>query len=73
VLTSRHEHPFRYFTSSPEVIRLVVMMYVCDTRWRRNLDWHLSRQRSPFLITKMMLLTENKLRFAGDATRLRDG
>ena len=28
VVSSGHEHPFRYFNSSPYVIRLVVMMYV---------------------------------------------
>ena len=27
-------NPFRYFNSSPEVIRLVVMMYACGTHCR---------------------------------------
>jgi len=28
-------NPFRYFNSSPEVIRLVVMMYIRLAEWRQ--------------------------------------
>ena len=38
VVASYHEHPFRYFNSSPEVIRLVVMMYVRYPLSLRNVE-----------------------------------
>jgi len=31
--------PFRYFNSSPEIIRLVVMMYVRFPLSLRNVEW----------------------------------
>jgi putative transposase len=34
---SKPASPFRYFNSSPEVIRLVVMMYVCLPLSLRNI------------------------------------
>jgi putative transposase len=30
--------PFRYFTTSPEVIRLAVMLYVCFSRSLRKIE-----------------------------------
>jgi putative transposase len=38
VLASAHEHPFRYFNSSPEITRLVVMMYVRYPLSLRNVE-----------------------------------
>ena len=38
MVASDHEHPFRYFNSSPEVIRLVVMMYVRYPLSLRNVE-----------------------------------
>jgi putative transposase len=38
VVASVHEQPFRYFNSSPEVIRLVVMMYVRYPLSLRNVE-----------------------------------
>ena len=38
VLASGHEQSFRYFNSSPEVIRLVVMMYVRNPLSLRNVE-----------------------------------
>src|ERR1700691_5926082 len=38
VLVLGHEQPFRYFNSSPEVIRLVVMMYVRYPLSLRNVE-----------------------------------
>jgi putative transposase len=35
---SRSDNPFRYFNSSPEVIRLVVMMYVRFPLSLRNVE-----------------------------------
>jgi transposase-like protein len=35
---TKHANPFRYFNSSPEVIRLVVMMYVKFPLSLRNVD-----------------------------------
>jgi len=35
---SKAENPFRYFYSSPEVIRLLVMMYVRYPLSLRNVD-----------------------------------
>ncbi len=37
-------NPFRYFNSSPEVIRLAVMMYVRFPLSLRNQDRHLNRR-----------------------------
>ena len=34
----KHESPFRYFNSSPEVIRLVVLMYVRFPLFLRNVE-----------------------------------
>ena len=38
VVASGHEQPFRYFNSSPEVIRLVMMMYVRYPLSLRNVE-----------------------------------
>jgi len=38
-------NPFRYFNSSPEVIRLVVMMYVRYPLSLRNVEESLGRAR----------------------------
>ena len=38
VLVLGHEQPFQYFNSSPEVIRLVVMMYVRYPLSLRNVE-----------------------------------
>ena len=38
MLASGHEQPVRYFNSSPEVIRLVVMMYVRYPLSLRNVE-----------------------------------
>ena len=37
-------NPFRYFNSSPEVIRLVVMMYVKSPLSLRNVEDHLAER-----------------------------
>jgi len=31
------QNPFRYFNSSPEVIRLTVMMYIRYLRWSQEI------------------------------------
>ena len=38
VVASVHDNPFRYFNSSPEVIRLVVMIYVRFPLSLRNVE-----------------------------------
>ena len=53
---ARSTNPFRYFDSSPEVIRLVVMMYVKYPLSLRNVDdlpliFHPARTRVSALVT----------------------
>ena len=41
---SEADNPFRYFNSSPEVIRLVVLMYACFPLSLRNVENLLFKQ-----------------------------
>jgi len=49
---SNVDDPFRYFNSSPEIIRLVLMMYVRFPLSLRNVE-HLLFQRGIMKITKL--------------------
>ena len=49
---TRSDNPFRYFDSSPEVIRLVVMMYVKYPLWLCQVNF--AEPRKPLPYAKIM-------------------